>query len=215
LRFAGGVTSGMVRARRRRDDLVLEVVEHGGSVTIKGWFATAAARIELVQFADGTTWDEGTVRKLVCESPGGHAGAPSLHAQESETLGSPGHEGVKRDDRREQGLHDDATIWRQAPPDFHFDFEAIVRALRQSDPIQPQPSREDIARQWDAVRRHASGLALESDDSVTFEGASGWWRAAASLLGMSGFGFEASIGAAHGPEALKPLGGLNEGFQRL
>jgi hypothetical protein len=59
-----------------------------------------------------------------------------------------------------------------------------------------------------------SALALEGEqDDANLAG----WRdfSAASLLGANGFGFEASVGAARGPENLNSLEGLSEGFRRL
>jgi hypothetical protein len=65
-----------------------------------------------------------------------------------------------------------------------------------------------------AVQRYVSTLALEDEqDDVSLAG----WRdfSAASLLGANGFGFEASVDATRGPENLKSLEGLSEGFRRL
>ena len=75
------------------------------------------------------------------------------------------------------------------------------------------PDPQDIARQWARVHSYASALAFEADESAT----SGWQSAASKLAGTSatGFGFEASIGAARAQEGLRALEGLTEGFRKL
>ena len=67
---------------------------------------------------------------------------------------------------------------------------------------------------WSGAGHDDGALALEGEEN---DAGLGGWRGfpAASLVGASGFGFEASIGAARGPESLKSLEGLSEGFRRL
>jgi Ca2+-binding RTX toxin-like protein len=68
LRFGEGITRGMVRARRQGNDLALEVSGPNGSVTVEDWFARRTQRVELIQFADGSGWDEEDIGELARRS---------------------------------------------------------------------------------------------------------------------------------------------------
>jgi Ca2+-binding RTX toxin-like protein len=213
IRFGEGITRDMVRARRQRDDLVLDVAGPHGSVTVTGWFASQARRVELVQFAGGALWDEETIRRLVRKGDGGegpvHSG-DSHAGRESKPVRSA------KDDR--QALVDwyqsrdpsAAAIRQRLAAHTAFDFDAL---LREPGSRQAAPNAQEIARQWARAHSYASALAFESDESET----PGWQGAAATLAGISaaGFGFEASIGAARAQEGLRGLEGLTEGFRKL
>jgi hypothetical protein len=213
IRFGEGITRDMVRARRQRDDLVLDVAGPHGSVTVTGWFASQARRVELVQFAGGALWDEETIRRLVRKGDGGegpvHSG-DSHAGRESKPVRSA------KDDR--QALVDwyqsrdpsAAAIRQRLAAHTAFDFDAL---LREPESRQAAPNAQEIARQWARAHSYASALAFESDESET----PGWQGAAATLAGISaaGFGFEASIGAARAQEGLRGLEGLTEGFRKL
>jgi Ca2+-binding RTX toxin-like protein len=64
LRFGEGITRGMVRVRRQGEDLQLDVSGPNGSVTVEDWFSRQTQRVELVQFADGSAWDEEDIGQL-------------------------------------------------------------------------------------------------------------------------------------------------------
>jgi hypothetical protein len=89
-----------------------------------------------------------------------------------------------------------------------------VRELERSGKERKPPTPEETARQWAAVHRYASTSAFEAGEDGAAP--SGWRTlAAASPYGASGFGFEASIGAARGPQSLQSLEGLSEGFRSI
>jgi len=214
LRFGEGITRDMVRARRHRDDLVLDLSGPHGSVTIKGWFGSSEQRVERIEFADGSSWDERAIRKAVR-----HGHDDDCH--------EPARDHHRRDERRdrvadERGSHRDerpvqdgaAAISERLSQSLSFDFEALARELERPGREEKSLTPQQIQRQWAAVQRYVSALALEGEEDDA--GAGGWRNfSAASLLGTGGFGFEASTGAALGPQNLKSLEGLSEGFRRL
>ena len=213
IRFDEGITRDMVRARRHRDDLVLDVAGPHGSVTVRGWFGSQARRVEFVQFAGGAVWDEDTIRRLVRKGDGadGTVHCGDLHAGRETTPVSSA-----KDDR--QALVDwyqsrdpsAAAIWQRLSAHTRFDFDTL---LREPDSRQAAPDALEIARQWARAHSYASALTFEGDESET----TAWQGAAAKLAGISaaGFGFEASIGAARAHETLRALEGLTEGFRKL
>ena len=219
LRFGEGITRDMVRATRRRDDLVLDVSGPHGSVTVKGWFGAQAQRVELIEFADGTVWDERDVRRLVSRSHDGHDDWPDIPR------------GRDRDDPRrdrwpdgydeERGKHTRrhgeaaADVWRRLSQRFSFDFEALTRELERPRKAEEALTREEIARRWAEVQRYASALASETDDTDGFTAWQPFGQATFASTSGRAFGFEASIGTARGPDGLKSLEGLSEGFRKL
>lgn len=214
IRFGEGITREMVRAKRHHDDLVLDVSGPHGSVTVAGWFASKARRVEYVQFANGTVWDEDIIRRLVRQGDPDDDHHPHKHPERDRDArpSSP------RADEGRQALVDwyrgrDATaaaIWERLSAGTSFDFDAL---LREPGSRQAAPDPEEIARQWARAHRYASALAFEADETAS----SGWQAAPSKLPGTSaaGFGFEASIGATHAQEGLRGLEGLTEGFRKL
>jgi Haemolysin-type calcium binding protein related domain/RTX calcium-binding nonapeptide repeat (4 copies) len=212
IRFGEGITHDMIRARRQRDDLVLDVAGPHGSVTVRGWFAAPARRIEFVQFAGGAVWDEQTIRRLVRKGDSGdstvHSGDPQRGRESQPTVRGA------EDDR--QAIVDwygrdtsGAAIWQRLSAGPAFDFDALLREAKGT----PAPDPQEIARQWTRAHRYASALSLEGDESQS----AGWQTPASRLAASSatGFGFEASIGAASAHEGLRGLEGLTEGFRKL
>ncbi len=214
LRFGEGITRQMVRARRHHDDLVLDVSGPHGSVTVKDWFGSAAQRIERIEFADGTAWDENMIRRLVRLKHG-----DDWHEEEhcsdrgDERRKDTRHEpAAPRNEHRDEHDHTPAALCDRLSQRPRFDFEALLRDLDRSSERGEALSRQDIARQWAAVHRYASSLTAETDDASIFG-----WQPSPRALGVAGtgFGFEASVGAARGPDSLKSLEGLSEGFTKL
>lgn len=91
----------------------------------------------------------------------------------------------------------------------HFDFEALLQALAaRSEQFQLSP--EELARRWGLLRQAAEAAGIDAND--------GWTATERRLLGgllSAGWGFEASVGAGRGAQALRTLEGLSEGFERL
>ena len=214
LRFDEEIERHMVRVTRLRDDLVLDVSGPHGSVTVTDWFSSSAQRVERIEFADGTVWDEEAIRKAVRHPhDGDHHGWIHHHDKDDERLGHATNEGSPhRDDR--SGRDGVAAISEHLARSASFDFEALALELERSDKRETPLTAQQIERQWASVERYVSGLAheVQPDDISPAE-----WRnfSAANLPRASGFGFEASIAAARGPDNLKSLEGLSEGFRRL
>jgi Ca2+-binding RTX toxin-like protein len=214
IRFGEGITREMVRAKRHHDDLVLDVSGPHGSVTVTGWFASKARRVEFVQFANGTVWDEDIIRRLLRkgDADDGHHHHKHADRDRDERPTSP-----RADEDRQAGIDwyrsrdaVAALISERLSAGTSFDFEAL---RRQPASKQLAPDPQEIARQWARAHSYASALAFEADESAT----SGWQSAASKLAGTStaGFGFEASIGATRAQEGLRGLEGLTEGFRKL
>jgi hypothetical protein len=130
----------------------------------------------------------------------------------------PDERGDRREDRPEHRDAGAAAVAQRLSETSGFDFETLLRELDNSRQQDEAPSPQEIARQWAAVHRYASALAMEADDAARYAALSGLQRfAQAGLLGAAGtgFGFEASIGTARGPDGLKSLESLTEGFHRL
>ncbi|MFY9315042.1 MAG: putative Ig domain-containing protein [Burkholderiales bacterium] len=72
IRFGTGIAAANVTVRRNGSDLTLKLSGGNGSVTVKDWFSSASKRVETVQFADGTAWDEAAIRARVAEDGHGH-----------------------------------------------------------------------------------------------------------------------------------------------
>ena len=223
LRFGEGITAQMVRAKREHDDLVLSFAGRRGSVTVKDWFTSSAQRVEEIQFADGTAWNEAEIRDRVQGRPrGGHgSGDPGHHdGHGHDGDDGPGDPGGHHDEPRDGHGHgrDWVAEWigERLAKKPRFDFEAALRSFEERE--QPSLSPHGIAKQWEQVRRYSAGLAAEDDEDSRL-GAITHGLGSSHLLavgsGGSGFGFEGSIGAARGPQDLKSFEGLSEGFRRL
>lgn len=212
LRFGQGITADTVRASRHGDDLVLDLAGPHGSVRVKGWFASPAQRVEIVEFADGTSWNGDDLLELV-------RGRNDAWPDEMPRRGDRSDETRNRamdqhDDSRDQqspGHSDSAEVvpWTRHGPSFHF--EAEWREPEDSRKSDDGLARQEIARQWAAVRRYVDTLAFDADEFGEYVPPRNWF----ALNASAGFGFEASVGAARGPEGLKSLEGLTEGFRRL
>ncbi|MEW6427017.1 MAG: calcium-binding protein, partial [Thermodesulfobacteriota bacterium] len=69
VRFAD-VGEGDIQVTRNQHDLILTVGETGDSISVSGWFDSASARIEQVEFADGTIWNEAMAENTITVAPG-------------------------------------------------------------------------------------------------------------------------------------------------
>jgi Ca2+-binding RTX toxin-like protein len=59
VRFADDIASDLVIVERSGNDLVL--LNDADSITLENWFAGTGDRVELFEFADGTTWDAASI----------------------------------------------------------------------------------------------------------------------------------------------------------
>ena len=178
----------------------------------QGWFASQARRVEFVQFAGGAVWDEqtfaGWCAKAMADS--------TLHSGDSDRGRESKPSRSAEDDR--QAVVDwyrsrdasAASIRQRLSAPRPFDFDAL---LRQPGSTQAAPDAQEIARQWARAHSYDERAHVRRRR----ERKSAWQGAAAKLAGTSatGFGFEASIGAARAQEGLRTLEGLTEGFRKL
>ena len=222
LRFGEGITQQMVRVRREHRDLILDVAGPHGSVTIKGWFDSSAKRVEAIEFADGTSWDEEDLRERARRSDGicdavdnGHRRDDDHHLHDDHGRRGYGHGHHGEDERDGNHVRDQLAEWigqrlARAP---RFDFEALTR--------QAERGAQDsfhVAQRWQAAARYARALGEDPEDDERRAAPSGLQRSTLAGLfgaGSTGFGFESSVGAARGSEHLRSLEGLTEGFRRL
>ncbi|MGH6692216.1 MAG: calcium-binding protein, partial [Gammaproteobacteria bacterium] len=227
LRLGAGITPGMVRLKRRDNDLVLDLKERDGSVTVKGWFAQDSNQVETILFADGTAWGLQDIGdRLKRKKPGtGHGedhddGHPHGGRDDDPHGKSDGRKREDRDDdrseRKPERLGDvlEAFLARTPRDDFEALEREFERPVRRSHALDAQ----EIARRWQAVERYTRGLASEHDDDAR-HGAAVEWHIARDSLGAGalggGFGYSGSTGMARGVVNLRTLQGLEEGFQRL
>lgn len=78
IRFAAGVVPSDVIVMRENNDLVLKLNGGADRLTVSQYFVASSLQIELVQFADGTVWDQTFLDNLVQLTTGGTARADIL-----------------------------------------------------------------------------------------------------------------------------------------
>jgi VCBS repeat-containing protein len=202
-----GISAGMVSLRRRQDDLVVEFAGTHDSVTVKEWFASSSRRVESIQFADGTAWNEEQIRSRVqrhfdedCARPG-HDRNYDDDRQRSSSYGKDDHDSRHRrdDEHARRGYTWGAGRER-------YDFEELHELAGRGGRA---PSRNEVAQRWAAVWRYADALEGEAD-GASLPGQ----HDVARYSGLR-WGFEGSTGAARGHEGLKTLEGIMEGFRKL
>ena len=212
LLFGEGITADMAHVRRRHDDLIVDLAGPHGSVTVKGWFASSSKRVESIQFADGTTWNEQQIRSHAQQHHDGddddhHGGGDhggNGHDDDDDHHG--GHDGDSKD-KHDDDKRDHSYAWGGGRK--HFDFEELHQLLGRGQ--GGAMAKDEIAARWRAVAEHARSLGMYEGDS---EGA---WQPTHGerVQGSMSWGFESSIGATRGQDSLKTLEGLLEGFRKL
>jgi VCBS repeat-containing protein len=137
---------------------------------------------------------------------------PDEHCGRGHEPGAHHGRGHDEDDERRR---DFVSFWIEnrlaAAP--RFDFEALL-----ADKPGQVLDREEIARRWLVVARHAHALAEEHDEQRN--AAPFGWPGTGQAIGFApnsaGFGYEGSVGASAGPRHdLEPLRGLTDGFRKL
>ena len=218
LLFGEGIGPDSVRLERRGDDLYAQVGGPSGSVTLRGWFAPGAARVDEMRFADGTSWDAAQMASRIehvnqgggsiatdpgAPNYGGHAGEPALAAV-------PG--AVPQATTSAPTGYDPAA--NQLGLLHAYDFNALLRALDGGRSGADALDVAEINRRWLRVAGYTN--AIGTGDGVDTGVASyvpSWAQGRAPTTRT--WGFEGSIGAAQGPAELRSLEGLREGFMRL
>jgi Ca2+-binding RTX toxin-like protein len=67
IRFGAGIAPAQVTASRAGQNLVLTM--GANDVTVQNWYASAADKVERVEFAGGTVWDVNTLRAMTNSAP--------------------------------------------------------------------------------------------------------------------------------------------------
>ena len=204
LLFGEGITADMARVKRRHDDLVVELSGEHGSVTVKGWFASSSKRVESIQFADGTTWNEQQIRSRAQQQHDDDCGFPGDgHDDDDHHRAHPSSEDRDPKDKHGDDKRDPGYAWGGGRR--RFDFEELHELLGQGQ--GRAMAKDEIATRWRAVAEHGA-----------YDGAGeGAWLPTHGerVPGSTRWGFEGSIGATRGQDTLKTLEGLLEGFRKL
>jgi Ca2+-binding RTX toxin-like protein len=227
IQFADGIDAASVSVARSHNDLVLSAGANG-SVTVQDWFASGDARVEQVQFADGTVWGESELSARAAAHGGDHhgggggdGGCPPGHGDDHHDRGDAEHAGASSspDARDKHDKRDErdplADILRRAP---HYDFAALTDYLALHEARSDGPlTAEQIAQRWTQVRGSVARLGDNDPyarDGV-LDGDSLDGDLAHAGLMNAGWGHSGSTGQVRGAGGLPTLRGLNEGFRRL
>lgn len=218
--FGPGITSRSVTVRRDDNDLVLSAGDNG-SVTVRNWFGSTSRRVETVQFADGSAWNEAQLSmRANCGSYGWDFGSSTRIA------------GADRPNRRDSDDDDD----RHRSKDDHrvkdaaevvaallsqktrYDFSALAAFMsrRYGDSNGRPLSAAEVSLKWRALQRFAQGLA--NVDKYAKEALLGRGHADDLLqvaAAAMGWGYEGSTGSERAAGGMSSLHGLAEGFKRL
>ena len=234
IRFGDGIAASAVSVLRSRDDLVLKLSGQNGSVTVKNWFSGSAGRVERVQFADGSAWNETQMRARVGQSSGGGAGdgqcsdpgrGDGRHSS-GQNQGDSGH-GVDRhdDSRRDDSRREDsaqccdardaiAARLAQSP---NYDFTALTTYLAQHQGGgYGALTAAQVAAQWRSVQDRVAQLAQDDEDSR--HGAHGGEHYGGDdglAHGAMFWGYAGATGQNRGCGGMATFGGLDEGFRKL
>jgi VCBS repeat-containing protein len=213
LRLGTGITPDRVRLSRQRDDLIVDFEGLAGRVTVKNWFASEAARLERIRFAEGTVWGiEEMRRRLGRERGEARAGglefAPAPPPRE-EVSGPQG--GARERGERTELKHErlEAGLLRS--------LGLPAEPLGEAREGGPRPSPREIARRWSAMHRYQERLAALPEEEARL-GAGFALPHSAALFGApaeAGFGFPAPSIAIPGAARLQAFKGLDEGLRRL
>lgn len=220
--FGDGIAADSVRLERRGDDLYAQVGGPSGSVTLRGWFAPGAARVERMRFADGTTWNADTMAAMVTHTNQGNgaaatATAPNQGASIADTSGgtttSSGTSSVPTEPAA-GAVDSSAAIADQLAQAPHYDFEALLHAVNSGEGDYGLLTPGEIARRWARVAAASSAAAaVGGDDAGAGSHVPAWARGGPGAART--WGFEGSTGAATGIGELRTLQGLGEGFSQI
>jgi hypothetical protein len=230
IRFGTGIAAGDVTVRRSGNDLVLKLSGSNGGVTAKDWFSSSSKRVEQVQFADGTVWNEEAISARVTTSSGGKHGGrggywddgPSSYRSDRHGGGHhdqdddhDGHHGHGDDDKRGDGPHDAIAARLKRSPGY--DFTALAVYLqRQGGAGYGAMTPQQIAQRWLQVQNRVASLAPADDDcggGYGGRGHHGGYGCGEDRRG--GWGHSGSTGQSNGCGGMGTFSGLGEGFRKL
>jgi VCBS repeat-containing protein len=217
--FGAGIAARCVSVRRHDNDLVLDADENG-SVTVRNWFGSTSRRVEKVQFADGSAWNEAQLSmRANCGSSGWDFGSAS---RVTASTGSSRFDADDDDDRRRKGDHrvnnaaDVVAALLSKKSSYDFSALAAYMTKRYGDSNGRRLSAAEVSLKWRALQRFAQGLAYV--DAYAKEAALGRGYAEDLLqvaAAAMGWGYEGSTGSGRAAGGMSSLHGLAEGFRRL
>jgi VCBS repeat-containing protein len=236
IRFGAGIAAGNLTVRRTDNDLVLRLSGGNGSVTVKDWFSSSAKRVEQVQFADGTVWNEAAIRAHVTSgSSGSSSGSGGSYGGDdghTSGCGSNGgghddrhdddHDGHHGDHRRDADCGTDETrdvIGQRLKHNPNYDFTALAQYLqRNGGGGYGAMTALQIAQRWLQVQNCVGSLAQmgehdghDGHDGEHHDGGCG----SDDGHSNSGWGYSGSTGQSRGCGGMDNFAGLGEGFRRL
>jgi len=230
IRFGAGIAASSVTVRRSGNDLQLRLSGGNGSVTVKDWFASSAKRVEQVQFADGTTWNESAIRTRLTSggSPGNddHGGG-SCGDERSSSQGDNDHHGggdgrdrdghrgrEECDDGRGDNLRD--AIAQRLRRDPAYDYTALALYLQKNGGGgYGAMTAQQIAQRWSQVQNCVASLAESCDDGHEHDGHHEGSGACGDDRDGHGWGYGGSTGQSRGCGGMDTFTGIGEGFRRL
>jgi VCBS repeat-containing protein len=225
IRFTTGISSNAVSVTRHHNDLVLKVAGQNGSVTVEDWFSSSAGRVERVEFADGTVWDENALRALADgDSGGGWNGGGCGNFNGGHHGRNDDHSSYDRVESRDKKKDDQSDSLANAINQINerlaaaprHDFGSLAAYLSQQGGGSTGPlTAAQIARQWNTVR--GSLQRLGQDDDGARQGVQGGSFGSGDDLvqGAMHWGFAGSVGQSGAAGGMSSLNGLSEGFKKL
>jgi Ca2+-binding RTX toxin-like protein len=219
LAFGEGIAPTDVRFERHHSDLVLRLARRGGgSVTIADWFASAAHRLEHIQFANGAAWDaaaiEANVRNRPADGPDSSPGVPAR----SDGPGTHGTPMSSRESHTEERSDANPSITSAIAAYLAKRFSRDGDTAGAEPKVQV-PSPEEIARRWAIADQFAASLSYQTEGEFGVDTPTEWKSPGALSLSSTPtggrFGFDASIGRVQAPSGFESFAGLQEGFNRL
>jgi VCBS repeat-containing protein len=221
IRFGTGIAAGDMMAWRHGDNLVLSLAGGAESVSVKDWFSSAAKRVERVEFADGTVWNEDEIRTRVAQAgaEGGNFYSDPL-PQGCVNGGEDGHDDDHQDDGDGDhgygdGLFDAIAARLKQSPDY--DFTALAGYLqREGGGGYGAMTPEQIANRWVRVQACVASLASSGEDCGGYGGYGnyGGYGCGDGNWG-GGWGYSGSTGQNGSCGGMGTFYGLDEGFQKL
>jgi trimeric autotransporter adhesin len=232
IRFGEGIAASAVSVLREQNDLVLKLSGQNGSVTVKNWFSGSASRVERVQFADGSVWNETQMRALAGHGSSGGSGGGSSDGGSSDSghddghssrqdNGSSGHGGGQCDNTRPSGSSQccderDAIAARlQVSPNYDFTSLSTYLAQHPGGGYGALTAAQ-VAQQWRCVQNRVGQLAQDDEDARHGAHGGGQYGSDDGLAhGAMFWGYAGSTGQGGSQGGMASFSGLGEGFTKL
>jgi VCBS repeat-containing protein len=230
VRFMTGIAVSSVRVTRSHDDLLLSVGSNG-SVTVKNWFSSSASRVERVEFADSTVWNESQIRARAgasgssSQSSGSYLsvqGAGSPSGGNNDAGDGPHNSGTSGSGADTKSKNNKATDEREViaallnrTPYCDFSKVAAYLSSHYDDSHGHALTAAQVAHQWKTLQSYVSRFADEGPYANEAAHGSGYDDLLLAATTAMGWGYAGSTGQTHAAGGMSSLQGLGEGFQKL